>query len=75
MTDANLLLGRLVPEYFPSIFGPNEDQILDLETVREQFATLIETIFADTGMRLGPEEVAHVLHKSPMNRCVDLFEH
>jgi 5-oxoprolinase (ATP-hydrolysing) len=25
ITDANLLLGRLMPEYFPKIFGPNED--------------------------------------------------
>ncbi|CAI5089917.1 ANL_HP_G0102460.mRNA.1.CDS.1 [Saccharomyces cerevisiae] len=31
ITDANLLLGRLVPEFFPKIFGPNEDESLDLE--------------------------------------------
>ena len=29
VTDANLVLGRLLPEYFPHIFGPNEDQSLD----------------------------------------------
>uniref|UniRef100_A0A0B7KG37 Hydantoinase/oxoprolinase N-terminal domain-containing protein n=1 Tax=Bionectria ochroleuca TaxID=29856 RepID=A0A0B7KG37_BIOOC len=26
VTDANLMLGRLLAQYFPSIFGPNEDQ-------------------------------------------------
>lgn len=26
ITDANLLLGRLLPEYFPKIFGETEDQ-------------------------------------------------
>lgn len=36
ITDANLCLGRLLPEYFPKIFGPNEDQPLDKEmTIRE----------------------------------------
>lgn len=31
VTDANLFLGRLRPEYFPKIFGPNQDQPLDLD--------------------------------------------
>lgn len=29
ITDANLVLGRLLPEFFPKIFGPSEDQSLD----------------------------------------------
>ena len=31
VTDANAALGRVVPEYFPKIFGPNEDEALDVE--------------------------------------------
>jgi 5-oxoprolinase (ATP-hydrolysing) len=37
VTDANLLLGRLIPDYFPKIFGPNEDQGLDIEASRSGF--------------------------------------
>lgn len=37
VTDANLLLGRLIPDYFPKIFGPNEDQGLDIEASRQGF--------------------------------------
>ena len=33
VTDANAALGRVIPEYFPKIFGPNEDQELDVEGV------------------------------------------
>ena len=33
VTDANAALGRVVPEYFPKIFGPNEDEMLDVEGV------------------------------------------
>lgn len=29
ITDANLLLGRLLPEFFPKIFGPHENEPLD----------------------------------------------
>lgn len=37
VTDANLALGRLLPEYFPKIFGPNEDAPLDKQATLEAF--------------------------------------
>ncbi|ERN07735.1 hypothetical protein AMTRI_Chr08g204740 [Amborella trichopoda] len=40
VTDANLILGTVIPDYFPSIFGPNEDQPLDVEATREEFRKL-----------------------------------
>ncbi|CAM8878817.1 unnamed protein product [Rhodiola kirilowii] len=40
VTDANLILGFVLPDYFPSIFGPNEDQPLDLKATREKFENL-----------------------------------
>ncbi|KAJ1955068.1 hypothetical protein EC988_002085, partial [Linderina pennispora] len=44
VTDANLLLGRLRAEHFPSIFGETEDQPLDIEATRRLFAELATTI-------------------------------
>jgi 5-oxoprolinase (ATP-hydrolysing) len=58
VTDANLFLGRLIPDLFPKIFGENEDQPLDLEIVREKFIALTDVINRDTGDSLTPEEVA-----------------
>ncbi|KAJ3538519.1 hypothetical protein NM208_g5877 [Fusarium decemcellulare] len=58
ITDANLLLGRLLPEFFPKIFGPNEDQGLDVDLVRQKFETLASDIRKDTGRDVTPEEVA-----------------
>jgi 5-oxoprolinase (ATP-hydrolysing) len=40
VTDANVVLGRVVPKYFPNIFGPNEDQPLDVDGAREAFEAL-----------------------------------
>lgn len=40
VTDANLCLGRILPDYFPKIFGPTKDQSLDKETVCRVFDEL-----------------------------------
>ncbi|XP_060532261.1 5-oxoprolinase isoform X2 [Cylas formicarius] len=44
VTDANLVLGRLLPEFFPKIFGPNEDSALDKEASFREFRKLTEEI-------------------------------
>jgi 5-oxoprolinase (ATP-hydrolysing) len=31
VTDANVALGRVLPQYFPSIFGPDENEPLDVQ--------------------------------------------
>ena len=46
VTDANLVLGRLQPEFFPHIFGPAEDQPLDLAASRAALAALTDEINA-----------------------------
>lgn len=42
MTDANLVLGRVIPEFFPKIFGPNEDEALDYDGARAAFIELTQ---------------------------------
>ncbi|GFN19198.1 5-oxoprolinase [Aspergillus tubingensis] len=58
VTDANLFLGRLLPDYFPKIFGPNENEPLDVEVARQKFTELADKINAETGHRKTPEEIA-----------------
>ena len=62
ITDANLFLGRIVPEHFPKIFGPNEDQPLGTEIVFELFTELTEEINKDNRAagraQFSAEEVA-----------------
>jgi 5-oxoprolinase (ATP-hydrolysing) len=47
VTDANLLLGRIQPALFPSIFGETEDQPLDLEGTVRAFEDLTHQINSD----------------------------
>jgi 5-oxoprolinase (ATP-hydrolysing) len=44
ITDANLFLGRLLPDFFPKIFGKNEDEGLDAEASEKLFKELAAQI-------------------------------
>lgn len=57
-TDANLFLGRLLPESFPKIFGPNENQALDVDITRKKFLELTEQINEESGRTMTPQQVA-----------------
>lgn len=54
VTDANVMVGKLIPSYFPAIFGPQQDEPLDVGIVRNKFAVLA----AEVGDGRSPEEVA-----------------
>ncbi|XP_074644558.1 5-oxoprolinase-like [Tubulanus polymorphus] len=44
VTDANLCLGRLLPEYFPKIFGPDENEPLDKQSTMVAFQKLTDQV-------------------------------
>ncbi len=44
VTDANIMTGKLHTDFFPAVFGPDEDQPLDAETVGTRFADLAAAI-------------------------------
>ncbi|GGD07407.1 5-oxoprolinase [Pyruvatibacter mobilis] len=58
VTDANVMTGKLLPHHFPKIFGPDADQALDADAVRERFADLAAEIETATGKASTPEEIA-----------------
>lgn len=53
VTDANVLLGRIAIDYFPSVFGPDANQPLDIDVVSQRFTDLAQDVSAAT-----PEQVA-----------------
>ncbi|MFN6953850.1 MAG: hydantoinase B/oxoprolinase family protein [Acetobacteraceae bacterium] len=80
VTDANVMVGKLVPEFFPAIFGPNQDQPLDAETVRAKFAALAEAIgdgrspaeVADGFLAIAVENMANAIKKISVERGYDV---
>ncbi|WP_371228339.1 hydantoinase B/oxoprolinase family protein [Roseovarius sp. 2305UL8-3] len=59
VTDCNVMLGKLNPDHFPHVFGPDGDQPLDADVVRQKFAALAETVAQETGEApRSPEDMA-----------------
>ncbi|MBL6602088.1 MAG: 5-oxoprolinase, partial [Candidatus Puniceispirillum sp.] len=58
VTDCNVMLGKLQPEFFPSVFGPNQDEPLDAVPVKRQFTALAEEVAKTTGVTLSAEAIA-----------------
>lgn len=59
VTDANLFLGRLLPEFFPKIFGKNEDEGLDYEASKKVIQELTDQVNKETGKNMSLDEVAY----------------
>jgi 5-oxoprolinase (ATP-hydrolysing) len=47
------MLGRIDPRYFPHIFGPDENEPLDVDTVHKKFEALSEEIYSFTKRSIG----------------------
>jgi 5-oxoprolinase (ATP-hydrolysing) len=58
VTDCNVMLGKLHPDFFPNVFGLGQDERLDARVVDEKFEALAAEIEAATGDRRSPQAVA-----------------
>ena len=58
VTDCNVMTGKLSPDFFPKVFGPNADQKLDSTIVFKKFEALAKEITLSTNKVISPEEVA-----------------
>ncbi|MEL6164403.1 MAG: hydantoinase/oxoprolinase family protein, partial [Cyanobacteria bacterium J06628_3] len=58
VTDANVMLGKIHPQYFPAVFGQDGNLPLDKDIVTEKFIQLAEEIQTATGNHRTPEQVA-----------------
>ncbi|KAI0202014.1 hydantoinase B/oxoprolinase [Astrocystis sublimbata] len=59
VTDANLFLGRLLPDFFPKIFGKKENEALDYEASKKVIQELTDQVNRETGKNMSLDEVAY----------------
>jgi 5-oxoprolinase (ATP-hydrolysing) len=77
VTDANVMLGKLRPEFFPHIFGPRADQPLDADAVRAAFEDLARQIgkpaedIADGFIRIAVENMANAIRRISVAKGYD----
>jgi N-methylhydantoinase B/acetone carboxylase, alpha subunit len=80
VTDANVMLGKLSPELFPKIFGPNRDQPLDADAVRAAFEEMAKVVgdgrtpedVADGFLAIAVENMANAVKKISVQRGYDV---
>ena len=58
VTDCNVMLGKIQPDYFPAIFGAAGNEKLDRETVARKFAGLAEQVSTVQHKTVSAEDVA-----------------
>ncbi|MFN5856201.1 MAG: hydantoinase B/oxoprolinase family protein [Pseudanabaenaceae cyanobacterium] len=59
VTDCNVMVGKIRPEFFPKIFGVSGQEALDTAIVKEKFIALGQQIQEINGHRFkAPEEIA-----------------
>ncbi|TJU95283.1 MAG: hydantoinase/oxoprolinase family protein, partial [Mesorhizobium sp.] len=83
VTDANVMLGKLQPDFFPAIFGPDQDQPLDVEAVRAKFSALAAEIgdgrspeaVAEGFITIAVENMANAIKKISVQRGYDVTEY
>jgi 5-oxoprolinase (ATP-hydrolysing) len=79
VTDANVLVGKLIPDFFPKIFGPNQDQPLDADAVKTAFAELAKEVggkspeeIANGFIKIAVENMANAIKKISVQRGYDV---
>jgi len=78
VTDANVMVGKLLPDFFPKIFGPEQDLPLDADAVRQGFAELAGAVgrsceeVADGFIKIAVENMANAIKKISVQRGYDV---
>jgi 5-oxoprolinase (ATP-hydrolysing) len=79
VTDANVMVGKLIPDFFPKIFGPGQDQPLDAAAVKHGFNNLAQKVgdktpeeIADGFIKIAVENMANAIKKISVQRGYDV---
>src|SRR3954467_14015483 len=79
VTDANVMAGKLIPDFFPKIFGPEQNEPLDADAVRAAFRELAKEVggkspeeIADGFIKIAVENMANAIKKISVQRGYDV---
>ncbi|MEP6972080.1 MAG: hydantoinase/oxoprolinase family protein, partial [Betaproteobacteria bacterium] len=78
VTDANLMLGKIQPRYFPKVFGPHANEALSLEVVQQMFAELAQRTglspqdSAEGFVNIAVQQMANAIKKISVARGYDV---
>ncbi|RYD43482.1 MAG: 5-oxoprolinase [Sphingomonadales bacterium] len=80
VTDCNILLGKIQPEHFPKLFGPNGDQPLDRDVVAEKFTAMAKEVgltpeaLAEGLLAIAVQQMANAIKRITIARGHDVTQ-
>ncbi len=78
VTDANVMVGKVQPAYFPKMFGPQANEPLSFDAAREQFCELAEQTgrtpeaVAEGFINIAVQQMANAIKKISVARGYDV---
>ena len=78
VTDANVMLGKLQPRYFPKVFGRNADEALSYDVVQQKFKELAgqtgrsAEVVAEGFINIAVQQMANAIKKISVARGYDV---
>ncbi|MDE0520362.1 MAG: hydantoinase B/oxoprolinase family protein [Boseongicola sp.] len=88
VTDCNVVLGKIQPDHFPAVFGPDGNEPLDVDAARAAFEKMAEDIARETGdprmgvealaegfLRIAVENMANAIKKISIQRGYDVTQY
>ena len=78
VTDANVMLGKIQPHYFPKVFGPGADEALSREAVEQKFNELARQTarpaeeVAEGFINIAVQQMANAIKKISVARGYDV---
>ncbi len=78
VTDANVMVGKIQPRYFPPVFGPQGNEPLGVEVVREKFGELAQRTgrsaeeVAEGFIAIAVQQMANAIKKISVARGYDV---
>lgn len=74
VTDCNIMLGKIQPDFFPKIFGPQANEPLDRAIVEQKFAALSAEVEQATGTSSSPHEIAEGFIRIAVNNMANAIK-
>ena len=83
VTDCNVMMGKLQPEFFPQVFGKNADAPLDRDVVIQKFHKLTQVIgdgrtaeqIASGFLAIAADNMANAIKKISLQKGYDVSEY
>ena len=81
VTDCNVMLGNIRPEFFPKVFGTSHDQPIDIDVVKTKFIELAAITgktsedVAEGFLKIAVENMVNAIRKISVQRGYDVTEY